>query len=164
MTDLQELITRGRMILAGAEKRLQAFELVNGGRSTKEIAKKMGRDLRSLDRDLGMIRDMELIQEKKDTNGKAIRKDGHTVYEKSPLIKHVPISYFGPVANTSKLVKTKPKGHTAISRTTSIHIPSENEILDICNEGEGQLYEFKAPGVSADKITKEISGFLHTKR
>ncbi len=163
MTDLQELITRGRMIFAGAERRLRAFELVNGERSTKDIARRTGRDIHSLDRDLRVIRDMELVQEKKDANGHATKKEGHTVYEKTALIKHVPISYFGSVANTSKLVKMKPKGHAGISRASSIHIPFENEILDICKQGEDQLYEFKAPGVSAEKITKEISGFLHTK-
>ena len=43
------------------------------------------------------------------------------------------------------------------------HIPNENEILDICKNHEDQLYEFKAPGVTVDKITREIAGFLHTK-
>lgn len=55
------------------------------------------------------------------------------------------------------------KGQAKISRPAIIHVPSENEILDICKQGEDQLHEFKAPGVGADKITKEIAGFLHTK-
>src|SRR2546427_12574784 len=144
MVDLQELIVRGRMIFDGASRRLEVFELVNGGRSTKEIARKAGRGLPAVDKDLGKIRDMELIQEKKDVKGNVIKKDEHTVFEKTPLIRHVPISYFGNVANTSKLVSKTPKGQAKISKLASIHIPSENEILDICKIGEDQLYEFKA--------------------
>ncbi len=146
----------------GANRRLEVFELVNG-RSTKEIVRKSGRSLSAIDQDIEKLRDMELIQEKKDGKGNVIKKDGSIVYEKSPLIRHIPISYFRDVADTSKLVKKTKKGRTRISKPANIHVPSENEILDICKEGEDQLYEFKAPGVSTDKITKEIAGFLHTK-
>lgn len=45
----------------------------------------------------------------------------------------------------------------------SIRIPTEREILDICNKGETQLFEFKESGVDTEKITKEIAGLLHTK-
>ena len=34
-----------------------------------------------------------------------IRNTGDIVYEKNPVIRHVPISYFGNVANTSKLIR-----------------------------------------------------------
>ena len=163
MVDLQELIVRGRMIFDGASRRLEVFELVNGNRSTKEIARKTGRWLPAIDNDIEKIRDLELILEKKDSKGNIIKKDGSTVYEKHPVIRHVPISYFGDVADTSKLVKKTVKGQARISKRATIHVPSENEILDICNQGEDQLYEFKAPGVGADKVTKEITGFLHTK-
>ena len=163
MVDLQELIVRGRMIFDGASRRLEVFELVNGGRSTREIARKAGRGLPAVDKDIKKLRDMELIQEKKDSKENVIKKDGSIVYEKTPLIRHIPFSYFGDVADTGKLVKKTQKGRARISKPASIHVPSENEILDICKQGEDQLYEFKAPGVSADKITKEIAGFLHTK-
>jgi predicted transcriptional regulator len=163
VVDLQELIIRGRMIFDGASRRLEVFELVNGNRSTNEIARKSGRSLSAVDQDVEKIRDMELIQEKKDTKGKFIKKDGGIVYEKTPLIKHIPISYFDDIANTSKLIKKTQKGRAKISKPASIRVPSENEILDICKHGEDQLYEFKAPGVGADKVTKEIAGFLHTK-
>jgi predicted HTH transcriptional regulator len=46
---------------------------------------------------------------------------------------------------------------------STIHIPNEKEILEICRNGEDQLYEFKAPGTSSDKITKELAAFLHTR-
>jgi len=162
MADLQELIARGRMIFDGASRPLEVFELANG-RSTKEIARKTGRSLSAVDQDIEKIKDMELIQEKKDSKGNVIKKGRSIVYEKTPLIRHVPISYFGDVADTGKLVKKTQKGQARIPKPASIHVPSENEILDICKQGEDQLYEFKAPGVSADKITKEIAGFLHTK-
>jgi hypothetical protein len=151
------------MIFSGASRRLEVFELVNGNQSTKEIARKVGRGKTSVDRDIRKIRDMELIQEKKDLKGNVLRKDGYTVYEKTPLVRHVSTSYFGEVADTSKLVRQTREGRSKISKLASIHVPSENEILDICKQGEDQLYEFKAPGVGADKLTKEIAGFLHTK-
>jgi DNA-binding transcriptional ArsR family regulator len=163
MVDLQELIVRGRMIFDGASRRLELFELANGRLSTREIARKSGRSLSAVDQDIEKLRDMELIQEKKDSKGKVIKKGGSTVFEKVPVIRHIPISYFGDVADTSKLVKKSSKGRGRIAKPARIHVPSENEILDICRLGEDQLYEFKAPGVGADKITKEIAGFLHTK-
>ncbi len=163
MVDLQELIARARMIFDGASRRLEVFELVNGGRSTKEMSRKTGRGLTAVEKDIRKIRDMELIQERKDVKGNATKKGGYAVYEKTPLIRHVPISYFEDVANTSKLVRQTPKGRAKIPKLAIIHVPLENEILDICKQGEDQLYEFKAPGVGTDKITKEIAGFLHTK-
>lgn len=162
MVDLQELIARGRMIFDGASRRLEVFELVNGSRSTKELARKTGRSLSAVDQDIETLRDVELIQEKKDGKGTVIKKDGSIVYEKTTLIKHVSISYFGDVANTSKLVKKAPTGRARIAKSASIHVPLEHEILDICKRGEDQLYEFKAPGVAADKMSKEIAGILHT--
>lgn len=162
MVDLQELIVRGRMIFDGASRRLEVFELVKG-RSTKEIARKSGRSLSAVDQDIEKLRDIELIVEKRDHEGKVIKKDGSIVYEKNPVIRHLPISYFSDVANTSKLVKRTVKSQAKIPKPAIIHVPSENEILDICKQGEDQLHEFKAPGVGADKIAKEIAGFLHTK-
>lgn len=163
MVDLQELIVRGRMIFDGASRRLEVFELLSSSRSTKEIARESGRSLSAVDQDIEKLRDLELILEKKDSKGNVIKKDGSIVYEKNPVIRHVSISYFGDVASTSKLVKKTVKGQAKVSKPVTIHVPSENEILDICKEGEDQLYEFKAPGVTADKLTKEIAGFLHTK-
>ena len=163
MVDLQELISRGRMIFNGASKRLAVFELVNGVRPTKEIARRAGRSLSAVDQDVEKIRDMELIQEKKDGKGTVVKKGGSIVYEKNPVIKHVPVSYFEEVADSSKLVKSIPRQPARIVKSGTIHVPTENEILDISRLGEDQLYEFKAPGVAADKITKEVSGFVHTK-
>jgi DNA-binding transcriptional ArsR family regulator len=163
MVELQELIIRGRMILNGADKRLQVFELVNGKISGKEIARKTGRLLPSVDKDLEKLRDMELIKEMKDDTGRVIKKEGSIIYEKNPVIKHVPISYFSDVADTKKLVVEAKRGKAKQSRVTSIHVPSETEILDLCKSGEDQLYEFKAPGVDTEKITREVSGMLNTR-
>jgi predicted HTH transcriptional regulator len=162
MVDLQELIVRGRMIFDGASRRLEVFELVES-KTAKEISKKTGRSLSAVDQDIEKLKDVELIVEKKDNKGNIIRKNGSTVYEKHPVIRHVPISYFADVADTTKLVKKPTKGQGKTPKPAIIHIPSENEILDICKQGEDQLYEFKAPGVSTDKLTKEIAGFLHAK-
>ncbi len=144
-------------------RRLEVFELRVTGRPTKEIAHKSGRSLSAVDQDIEKLSDMELILKKKNSKGDVIKKDGSIVYEKNPVIRHVPISYFGDVANTSKLVKRAVKGQGKIPKPNTIHVPSENEILDICKQGEDQLYEFKAPGVSADKITKEIADFYTRK-
>jgi Schlafen, AlbA_2 len=163
MVDLQELIARGRMLFDGADKRLRVFELVTGKRSAKEIAKKTGRLLPPVDKDLEKLRDWELIREKKNDSGQVIKKDGSTIYEKTPLAKHMPFSYFSGVADTKKLVGETRKDKKSGSKVPSIHVPSETEILDLCRNGEDQLYEFKAPGVETEKITREISGMLNTR-
>jgi hypothetical protein len=108
------------------------------------------------------MRGFELVVEKEDQNG-IVKKDGATVYEKTPIIKHVPNSYFHEVSDTKKLVKKKAVKGKGTSTQGRIHIPTENEILDICNEGEDQLYEFKAPGVKMEVISEEVAAFLHTK-
>jgi len=107
---------------------------------------------------------MELIRESRDAKGKPLKKDGAAVFEKDPLARHIPITYFGPVADTTKLiVKTTTSGKTKGAEVTRIHIPTELEIIDISKHGEDQLYEFKEPGVDTDKLTREIAGFLHTR-
>ncbi|MEM2982198.1 MAG: putative DNA binding domain-containing protein [Nitrososphaerota archaeon] len=163
MVDPQELVSRGRFIFSGAPKRLEVFKLVNGKRSTKEIARKTRRSLSSVLHDIQKLRDMELIRERKDANGNTVKKQGAVIYEKTPSVKHIPLSYFQDVAETSKLVKKPYIRQGRAPKRPTIHIPTENEILDICRSGEDQLYEFKSPGTDADKITKEIAAFLHTK-
>ncbi len=108
------------------------------------------------------MEDMGLIEPKKDKNGELIKKDGCKVYEKVPLLKHVPLTYFQDttkIVNVEREVNKKQK----MRKMTKLKIPSETEILDICRAGENQIYEFKAPGTDIEKITKEIAAFLHTK-
>jgi hypothetical protein len=105
-----------------------------------------------------------LIQER-EKDGKPVVKDGFTLYEKTPLARTVPISYFsGPIklSNRSKPSVAKPsKG--AGKRPQPLPVPTENDILDMCKSGEDQTLEFKAAGTEARKITKEIAAMLHTR-
>ncbi len=162
MANLQELISRARFVLSGAPKRYDVYNLINGKNSTKDIAKKTGRSLSSVLQDFEKLRDFDLIQEKQDKKG-PLKKDGASIFEKTPLIKHVPNSYLKDVADTSKLIKKKVSKIGRTQKLTSIHIPSESEILDICKESENQLYEFKSPGIKMEDISEEIAAYLHTK-
>ena len=159
---IQELISRGRFIFSGAPRRLEVFGLINGKRSSKEIAKRTGRTLSSVLQDIQKMRDMGLIQPKTNAGGNPLRKDGGTLYEKVPLMRHVPTSYF---QGTNKLPKSVKEVSKKTKRYTlrPLSIPSMTGILDICKNGENQLYEFKDPRVEIPKITKEIAAFLHTK-
>jgi len=162
MADLQELISRARFILSGAPKRFDVFNLINGKNSTKDIAKKTGRSLSSVLQDIEKLRDLELIKEKQ-ANNIPIKKDGASVFEKTPLIKHVSDSYFRDVADTTKFVKEKVSKISKAKKVSAIHVPIETEILDICKKGEDQLYEFKSLGTRMEDLSEEIAAFLHTK-
>ena len=159
---LQELIVRARFLFNGAPSRRRVFELVNGRRSSKEIARIVGRGHRSVLNDLKKMVDLELIRPKRDSKGNIIKKDGCIVYEKNPLLAHVPKSYFEPVVKRP-LVKPRHRKRTIKERIPSLSIPSEKEMLEIFKEGESQIYEFKAPGIEIRKITREIAAFANTK-
>jgi len=163
MAELQEIILRARFILANAPRRLEVFRLVNGRLSTKEISLKLGRKISNVGRDLQMMREFEIIKEKIDKNGNILKKDGATVYEKHPLLKHVPESYFQDVSDTTRLKKTSLHKRDSGITTDFPTLPSPSDILQIAKEGETHLYEFKSPGTTTDKITKEIAGYVHTK-
>ncbi len=163
MADLQELIARGRFIFSGAPKRLEVFKLINGKRTSKDIASQMGRSISNILHDIEKLRDLELVQKKKDVNGNFIEKDASSVYEKAPLIKHVPLSYFHGISKTDRTRKQMIERKDRARKISRLAIPSEQEILDICNRGESQLYEFKGPGTEMAKITKKIAGYLHTR-
>jgi len=163
--EIQELISRGRLLFSGAPKRLEVFKLVNGKRCAKEISRKCGKPYVPTLNDLLKMKDLELIAPRKDENGKTIKKDNSVVYEKVPLIRHISISYF---SDSTKVVKEtveskKLTGKTKMKSISSLHIPTENEILDICKNGEDQIYEFKAAGTDIRKITKEVAAFANTK-
>ena len=55
--ELQELVARARIIFQGAPKRAQVFELVNGKRSAKEIARRSRGTPRIANRLLRRVRD-----------------------------------------------------------------------------------------------------------
>lgn len=160
---LQEMISRGRFIFSKAPKRFEVFCLVNGKRTGKEMARKVGRSQSSVLQDIQMLRDFGFVVEKKDSDGTVVKRGGSTVFEKTPLVKHIPNSFFRGVADTRALAKQiLDSKRVRPSTSPKIHVPDQNEILDICRHGEDQLYEFKAPGTSTDKIAKEIAAFLHT--
>jgi hypothetical protein len=164
-TDLQELITRGRFIFSRDSNSLKVFRLVNGKKNTKEIALASGKKLVPTLQDLKKLKDSGLIQPKI-SDGRALEKDGCAVYEKVPILNHVPMGYFesntGGRLNTAKEEEIH-KGAKKIG-IPSLSVPSETELLDVCRQGEDQLHEFKEPEVETEKITKEIAAFLHTKR
>lgn len=161
---LQEIISRGRFIFSTAPRRFEVFKLIDGKRTAKDIAKKVGRSQNAVLNDIKKLRDFGLVFEKRDRNDNPVKKDGSYVFEKSLLSRHIPDSYFMGVADTQVLAKAKISPSKV--RTTSsakIHVPNEQEILDICREEENQLCEFKGPGIKMDKISKEIAAFLHTR-
>lgn len=160
--ELQELISRGRFIFSNAEKRFEVFKLINGKLSAKQIAKKVGRSLSSVLQDIEKFRNLDLIIERKNNANEIIKKEGSTVYEKSPLIKHIPLNYFKEIADTKKIRKGIKKKTLRKIPNKIISIPNEKALLDICTEGEDQIYEFKTSGTAADKISKEVAGFVHT--
>ena len=164
--ELQELISRGRMLFSGAEKRLRVYELVNGKRTAKDIARATRRSHSSVSQDLQKMRDLGLIQTKSNNEGVGIKKEGGLIAEKVPLLRHVPQSYFSdPVKAKKRMPKPSQKTVRRQNRNTtqSLRIPKEAEILDICRNGEDQLYEFKSAGVEMNKIAREVAAFANTR-
>ncbi len=162
---LQELISRGRYVFAGSPKRFKVFQLINGKRSAKDIAKKAGRSPSAVLHDVRKLIDFDLVYEKTVNDGKPVKKGGSRVYQKAPMAKHIAEPYFRGVADTRAFVKRKePSSRKGTSSAAGIHVPNPEEILDICRDLENQLYEFKGPDADAGNITKEVAGFLHTRR
>ena len=153
------------MLFSTAPKRFEVFKLVNGIRGPKEIALRTGKPVVPTLNDLQKMKNQELIRPKINGKGDTIKKDKYTIYEKNPLISNIPASYFSDSGSRKQIpkktkLKTKQKSENAF---TALTIPSDKKILDICNHGEDQIYEFKASGVDIKKITKKICGFLNTK-
>src|SRR6266853_2051683 len=162
--ELQELITRGRFMFSKAPARLRVFGLVNGRRSAKAIAMEARRQLTNTLRDLQALRDVGLIELKRDGTGKSVKKDGSFVYEKAPVARHVPMSYFQRPARLKKEPGATPsRKPRALPNAKPIPMPTEQQVLDICRQGEDQAYEFKAQGADASKLAKEVAAFLNTR-
>jgi predicted HTH transcriptional regulator len=162
--DLQELISPGRFIFAGASERLRVYEMVDGRRTAKDLAKITKRHINNVHRDLRRLADIGLIEERK-KEGENVEKDGFALYQKTPLARTVPLSYFSsPVRALTRekgLARTSSKGKR--KRPTPLAVPTEVTVLDICKTGEDQTLEFKAAGTDVRKITKEIAAMLHTR-
>ena len=159
--ELQELVARARVLFQGAPKRVHVFDLVNGKRSAKEIARRSGKSLSATLQDLQKMRDMELIAAKQDDTGGIVKRDNSVVYEKHQLLKHLSKNYFEV---PTKLPQTKqnmlPRKRVFIC---PLKVPSEAEILDICRSGEDQLHEFKSAGTDVRTISKEAGALANTK-
>lgn len=162
--NLQELVARARLLFGGAPKRKLVFDLVNGRSSAKDIAKKTGKSLASTLNDLLKMKDLEIISLKRDDSGQPVKKDGSLVYEQAPALRHLPVSYF---SEPERVAKAKPKGKAndkaARGPLTPIPVPSVKQILEICDSGEDQPYEFKSSGTAMEKLAKEICAFANTK-
>src|SRR3989338_90536 len=160
--ELQELIARGRFILGGAPRRLHIFSVVNGINTGKDIARKIRTSPNSVANDLKKLFDTGLIQPKY-KDGEQVKKEGSVVYEKVPLARQVPLSYFTGLTKKKSMVSTKAKQRQWRGRSGGgrLRVPSETEILEICKKGEDSGYEFKAAGVEGRKLTKEVAGFAH---
>ena len=167
--DLQELITRGRFLFTSAPQRLKVFELVNGRRTVKDIGVLMSRNVNSVRRDLDALRNADLIENKTDKDGNTLMTGRLPVYQKEPLARTVPLSYFnGPAKVVTPRSNADNTGRSRRKKTPKIprilNVPSEREIIDICKHGEDQICEFKGQGTKANKITHKIGGMLNTRR
>jgi len=167
--ELQELITRGRFVLASAPGRQQVFALVNSKRSTKDIAAETGKTLSNTIRDIQKLRDIGLIEPKPDKNGRPKRVNGATVYQKVPVVRHLSLSHFRSTSMISAKIPKSPsspgtKASTRRAAVKALKIPNANEIVDICSHGEDQVHEFKAAGADTRVVAKEIAAFLHTRQ
>lgn len=145
------------MLMSDAPSRLNVFEAVDGKSTAEEIARKVGRPVNNVTRDLATLRDAGLIQER----GKSGRA---TIYEKIPLAKTVSTKYFQPVAKLPKRPSDKNARGTArrVRVAAGFGTPSEQEILEIARTGEDQHYEFKAQGTDPSKIAREIAALANT--
>lgn len=166
--DLQELISRGRFIISNAPERLRVFTLVNGKRNTRQIAKETKRHINNVRRDLQLLCNAGLIAPKTGKDQVAMTLDGLPAYEKVPLARTVPLTYFrGPSKNFS-ISPTPPSigsgGGARAKKPVALAAPSENEVLDICKHGEDQIYEFKGQGVDVKKLTREVAAMLNTRQ
>jgi predicted HTH transcriptional regulator len=164
---LQELILRGRLVFSHAPERLKVFELVNGKRSTKEIASVSRRHINNVRRDIRIITDAGLIQPVL-VEGRTLRKKGSPVFEKLPLARTLSTRYFqataalprpGPANSASQ-----PTSKRQPRRPGKLAVPTGQEVLQIARQGEDQLHEFKGQGTDIRKITREIAAMLNTSR
>jgi predicted HTH transcriptional regulator len=166
--DLQELVTRGRFLFSGAPDRLQVFERVNGKRTAKEIASGLRRRETAVLKDLARLRDAGLIEPRRDPSSAAnIKKGAAVLYDKLPLARTIPLRYFQeptsrPRSHGSSSRRPRPARRPTGRRTQALAVPSEAELIDICQNGEDQLHEFKAAGTEIRKVVKEVAAMAVT--
>jgi hypothetical protein len=162
--DLQELIARGRFTFAGATERLRLFGLVDGRKTAKELSKLTKRHVNNIHRDIRQLSDLGLIEEKT-KDGEVVLRDGFTIYQKVPLARTIPLSYF---TQRTRLPSTRPTKDRVQKQSPSpkqkpLVLPGEMDILDMCKQGEDQSVEFKAAGTDVRKIVREVAAMLNTR-
>jgi predicted HTH transcriptional regulator len=166
--DLQEAITRGRFLFSDAPGRLAIFELVNGRRTTSEIAERLKRSPTAVRNDLRRMANAGLIQVVTDESGNDAKKDGQLLYEKIPLVRTIPARYFRvktiPTTTTPKAPGPRPGRRARRLKPQPLVFPHETRLLDIARTGKDQEFEFKAPAGDFGDIAKEISAMLHSER
>jgi len=155
--------------MSTAPGRREVYRLVNGKNTAADIAKKTKRHVNNVRRDLKMMTDAGLIVPKTDAGGNPVKKDGFALYDKIPLARTVPPKYFEPSAERP----AKARGAIRVSRPPKsarslkyqpLPLPTGQEILDICKEGEDQAHEFKGQGTNVSNIVREIGAMLNTER
>ena len=165
--ELQELVSRARLLFDGSPQRLKTFQLVNGRRSTREIAKKTRRQVTNVLNDIAKMKAMELIEPKKNSDDQPIIKDNSVLYTKNPLIEFLPPNLYSNYPESQKKLYSgntrSIKNNIRKTRVAQLPFPTETEILDICRSGEDQAFEFKSQGTDVQKLTKEIAAFANTR-
>jgi len=155
ITTLQELITRGRHVMANAPSRLRVFEAVDGRRTAAEIAGVTGRHVNNVRTDLGILRDVGLIHASGSRN---------PVYSKDPLARSIGKKYFESTRKRPSGVTDRdlePPARRTTRRRKGLPVPTAGEVLEIAKSGEDQLHEFKSSGVETSKLTREVAAMLH---
>jgi Schlafen, AlbA_2 len=161
--DLQELISRGRFVLAGAPERLKVYELLDGRRTAMDLSRITKRHVNSVRRDLRRLADIGLIEERTKA-GETLERDGFALYAKTPLARTVPLSYFrGPVSPPSRKKDLAAASKSKGKRPRPLPLPTETDVLDMCKKGENQTVEFKGAGTEVRKVTKEVAAMLNTR-
>lgn len=166
MTTLQELITRGRFVMADAPARLAVFEAVDGRRTALEIATVLSRKVTNVHRDLATLRDAGLIQNRMGDGGD-LRSPERAVYERVPLARTIGTKYFKTVGKrpSAPRIASLADGSGKPTKThKALPTPDETEILAIARSGEDQMHEFKAQGTEIPKISREIAAMANTSR
>jgi hypothetical protein len=165
VTSLQELITRGRFLMADAPSRLRVFQAVDGRSTAVDIATATARHVNNVRRDLTLLRDAGLIQSKvlADT-AKTVTREGHPVYEQVPLARTISTKYFQPTAKRPEQAELSSREPRTRAKSIELAAPTENELLEIVRHGEDQLYEFKGPRTDVGKITREVAAMLNTSK
>jgi len=109
-----------------------------------------------------------LIQPRVSKTGQPMKSGQAVLYEKVPLARTVPSSYFVEPTKTAQrrerpATRANERKGAARKSRAPLPIPSERGLLDICKSGEDQQYEFKGQGTEPRRIAKEAAAFLNTR-